>query len=251
MKNDRPRMNNKATLYILSVALVAMLNSIAVNTTHADKPKDTHYNDVGFFDIHVCNWPNRKLFFMPLFSTTRYDEVQKIDVMDPDGQPLVQLDLTRYRVIKQENKKEKHAFMNQLDVPTAAKDGWYTAQITLSNGSVHTASDYVNISTLDKARGHRPGHNEETESPPGELRWDPVPGAGFYQVFIRDQWNDDQLIHSSGLLTEPVLTLPPGLVKSGGMYSWIVHSRDVNEDLLLGDFNHGSLSKPMVFSVSD
>jgi hypothetical protein len=244
-------MNHKVTLCILSIVLVAMLNPVAINTTHADTPKDTHYNDVGFFDIHVCNWPNRKLFFMPLFSTTRYDEIQKIEVMDPDGQPLVPLDLTRYRVIKQENKKEKHAFIKQLDVPEAAKDGWYTAQITLSNGAVHTASDYVRISTMDRAGGHIPGHNEETGKPPRELRWDPVPGAGFYQVFIRDQWNDDQLIHSSGLLTEPVLTLPPGLVKSGGMYSWVVHSRDVNEDLLLGDFNHGSLSKPVVFSVSD
>lgn len=244
-------MNNKVTLCILSIVLVAMLSPVAVSTTHADTPKDTHYNDVGFFDIHVCNWPNRKLFFMPLFSTTRYDEIQKIDVMDPGGQPLVQLDLTRYRVIKQENKKEKHAFINQLDVPESSKDGWYSAQITLSNGAVHTASDYVRISTLDRAGGHRPGHNEETVRPPRELRWDPVPGAGFYQVFIRDQWNDDQLVHSSGLLTEPVLTLPPGLVKSGGMYSWVVHSRDVNEDLLLGDFNHGSLSKPVVFSVSD
>jgi len=251
MNNDRSRMNSKVTLCILSIVLAAMLNPVAVNPSRADTPKDTHYNDAGFFDIHVCNWPNRKLFFMLLFSTTRYGEVQKIDVMDPDGQLLAQLDLTRYRVIKQENKKEKHVFMNQLDVPEASKDGWYTAQITLSNGAVYTAKDYVRILTMDRARGQRPGHDEETGGPPRELRWDPVPGAGFYQVFIRDQWNDDQLIHSSGLLTEPVLTLPPGLVKSGGMYSWVVHARDVNEDLLLGDFNHGSLSKPVVFSVSD
>lgn len=238
-------MNYRVTLYILSLVLVA------VNAAQADVQKDTHYNDIGFFDIHVCNWPDRQLFFMPLFSTTRYDDIEKIEVIGPDDRPLAQLDLSRYRVIKQKNKKEKHAFINQLEVPEASKDGWYTARITLSNGAVHTASDYVSISALGRAGGHRPGHNEETAGPPAELRWDPVPGAGFYQVFIRDQWNDDQLIHSSGLLTEPVLTLPPGLVKSGGMYSWVVHSRDVNEDLLLGDFNHGSLSKPMVFSVSD
>jgi hypothetical protein len=188
---------------------------------------------------------------MPLFSTTRYDDIQKIDVIGPDGQSLAQLDLTRYRVIKQENKKEKHAFINQLEVPEASKDGWYTARITLSNGAVHTARDYVSISVLGRAGGHHPGHNEETAGLPTELRWDPVPGAGFYQVFIRDQWDDDRLIHTSKLLAEPVLTLPPELVKNGGMYSWIIHSRDVNEDPLLGDFNHGSLSKPVVFSVSD
>ena len=47
------------------------------------------------------------------------------------------------------------------------------------------------------------------------------------------------------------LLVSAGMAKRGGMYSWIVHSRDVNEDLLLGDFNHGSLSKPVVFSVND
>jgi hypothetical protein len=244
-------MNNKTALQPFSIVLVAMLNLAAMNTAQADIQKDTHYSDVGFFDIHVCNWPDRQLFFMPLFSTTRYDDIEKIDVMDPDGRPLVQLDLSRYRVIKQKNRKEKHAFINQLEVPEASKDGWYTARITLSNGDVHTASDYVRISALGRAGGHRPGHNEETAGPPAELRWDPVPGAGFYQVFIRDQWDDDRLIHTSKLLSEPVLTLPPGLVESGGMYSWIIHSRDVNEDPLLGDFNQGSLSKPVAFSVSD
>ena len=244
-------MNNKTTLHSFFIVLVAMLNPAAMNATQADIQKDTHYNDIGFFDIHVCNWPDRQLFFMPLFSTTRYDDIEKIEVIGPDDRPLAQLDLSRYRVIKQKNKKEKHAFINQLEVPKTSKDGWYTARITLSNGAVHTASDYVRISALGRAGGHRPGHKEETAVPPTELRWDPVPGAGFYQVFIRDQWDDDRLIHTSKLLAEPVLVLPPELVKNGGMYSWIIHSRDVNEDPLLGDFNHGSLSKPVVFSVSD
>jgi len=244
-------MNIRIAHSIFSIALVTILNQAAVSATHADKQKDTHYNDVGFFDIHVCNWPDRQLFLMPLFSTTRYSDIQRIEIMDPDDRPLVQLDLTRHRIVKQENGKEKHAFINQLDVPKASKDGWYTARITLSNGTVYTASDYVRISSLGKARGQWPGNNEELEQPPRELRWEPVPGAGFYQVFISDQWDDGRVILSSKLLSEPVLTLPPGLVKRGGMYSWIVHSRDVNEDLLLGDFNHGSLSKPVVFSVSD
>ena len=117
-------MNNKTALQPFSIVLVAMLNLAAMNTAQADIQKDTHYSDVGFFDIHVCNWPDRQLFFMPLFSTTRYDDIEKIDVMDPDGQPLAQLDLSRYRVIKQKNKKEKHAFINQLEVPEASKDGW-------------------------------------------------------------------------------------------------------------------------------
>jgi len=54
-------MNYRVTLYILSLILVA------VNAAQADVQKDTHYNDIGFFDIHVCNLPDRQLFFMPLF----------------------------------------------------------------------------------------------------------------------------------------------------------------------------------------
>jgi hypothetical protein len=244
-------MNSKAANSILTIILAATLNQAVVSAPPARSEKDTHYIDSGFFDIHVCNWPERKLFFMPLFSTARYDEIVKIDIIDPDGRPLVQMDLERFRVIKQKTGKEKHAFINQLDVPPAAKDGWYSAQITLSDGSVQTASDYVRISTLDKADGHRPGHDEEVASPPRELRWNPVPGAGFYQVFIRDKWNDDRLIHTSKLLAKPRLVLPPGLITPGGLYSWVVHARDINEDLLLGDFNHGSMSKVVEFSVSD
>lgn len=243
--------NNRAAHYFVSIFLVALLYQAGINTAHADPEEDTHYNDVGFFDIHVCNWPDRKLFFMPLFSTTRYNDVQKIDVYDPDGQLLTQMDLNRFRVIKLENNKEKHAFIKQLDVPPASKDGIYSVRITLSDGIVRTASDYVKISTLGRVSGHRPGNNEELDTPPRELRWEPVAEAGFYQVFIRDEWNDGQLIHTSKLLPEPLLPLPAGLIKRGGMYSWIVHARDVNEDRLLGDFNHGSMSKAAVFSVSD
>jgi len=244
-------MNSKAALHIRLIILAIMPWHAAISATPPEPQKDTHYSEVGFFDIHVCNWPERKLFLMPLFSTDRHDEIEKIDVIDPDGRPLLQMDLGRFRVFKQKTGKEKHAFINQLEVPPAARDGWYRAQITLSDGSVHTASDYVRISTLDRAGGQRPGHDEEVASPPSELSWHPVAGAGFYQVFIRDRWNDDRLIHTSKLLAEPRLVLPPGLIMPGGLYSWVVHARDVNEDLLLGDFNHGSISKAVVFSVSD
>ena len=68
-------------------------------------------------------------------------------------------------------------------------------------------------------------------------------------MFIRDQWNDDKLIYTSKLLTKAELQLPPGLIEDGGYYSWLVHARDINEDITLGDFNSGSLSAPVTFSV--
>ena len=43
--------------------------------------------------------------------------------------------------------------------------------------------------------------------------------------------------------------LPAGLLEKGGYYSWIVHARDLNEHFMLGDFNHGSLSATVNFSI--
>ena len=51
-------------------------------TQHAGDP---HYTPAGFFDIHVCNWPGRELFFMSLLSTPRYDEVEQVEVFFPNG----------------------------------------------------------------------------------------------------------------------------------------------------------------------
>ena len=89
----------------------------------------------------------------------------------------------------------------------------------------------------------------ELQEIPTQLSWDPAPGAGYYQVFIRDLWNEDRLIFSSKLLEEPVVQLPAGLLEKGGYYSWIVHARDLNEHFMLGDFNHGSLSPVVTFSI--
>jgi hypothetical protein len=94
-----------------------------------------------------------------------------------------------------------------------------------------------------------PAHEVELQEIPTQLSWDPAPGAGYYQVFIRDLWNEDRLIFSSKLLAEPLVQLPAGLLEKGGYYSWIVHARDLNEHFMLGDFNHGSLSPVVTFSI--
>ena len=66
------------------ILLIALLFAPA---THAIEPvsprlQDPHRNAAGFFDIHVCNWPERELFFMSLFSTPRYDEVEQVEVRE-------------------------------------------------------------------------------------------------------------------------------------------------------------------------
>lgn len=69
-------------------------------------------------------------------------------------------------------------------------------------------------------------------------------------MFIRDLWDDERLIYTSKLLTTAELVLPENLLQPGGYYSWIIHARDVNEDVRLGDFNRGSMSRPATFSVT-
>lgn len=234
----------------MSLCLAALTGTFQAQYAAADsKEKDLHYNEVGFYDIHVCNWPDRKPFFMPLFSSTRYDEISRIEILNPDDSLMTELDLGRYKTIHKKGKPEKHVFIQQLDIPAGAENGWYKARIVMKDGEVHTASDYVDIDMLDRAGGHVPGDGEDVMEPPSQLRWSPVPEAGFYQVFIRDLWDDDRLIHTSKLLDKPVLDLPPGMLETGGYYSWVIHARDVNEDIRLGDFNKGSLSKPATFTI--
>ena len=212
--------------------------------------QDPHTSEAGFFDIHVCNWPDRELFFMSLLSTPRYGEVEQIEVFFPNGSLLTELDLNNYRTIRRKGKPDKRVFMNEVDVPPGAPDGWYSTRVTLKNGKRHIARDYVILSALPQAAGQVPAHEAEVQGVPKQLSWEPVPGAGHYQVFIRDLWNEGKLIFSSKLLDKPVLPLPDGLLEPGGYYSWIVHARDLNEHFMLGDFNNGSNSPVYTFSIA-
>jgi len=223
--------------------------------TYADtiiEPKgdDPHYNDVGFFDIHVCNWPNRPLFFMSLFSTTRFSEIEAIEVLMPDGKLLSKLDLSKFRLVIKEGKPEKRVFISQTDVPKNSPNGWYSTHITLKDGKKYSARDYISIETLPIATKLVPLANAENIPLPKELSWAAVAGAKYYQVYIKDLWDEERLIFTSDFLDQPRLQLPPDLIKPGGSYSWRVHARDVNEDKKLGDFNHGSLGAEQKFSVA-
>lgn len=233
-------------------SLISMLLALCLHTpgiSLAAKPGDGHYNMAGFFDIHVCNWPDRPLFFMPLFSTAGYNDIREIEIFYPDNTLLTRLDLASYRTVEKKDRPDKRVFIKQLDIPADAQDGWYAANITLTNGKVHRAHDYVIIDRLDRASEHTPADELELPTPPAKLSWKAVPGAAFYQVFIRDQWDNNSLIYTSSLLVDPELVLPGNLLESGGRYTWTIHARDTNEDFRLGDFNQGSMSRPVSFSV--
>ncbi len=225
--------------------------STALATQAVDpKADDPHYSDAGFFDIHVCNWPNRPLFYKPLFSTTRFDDIKEIEVLYPDGRLLIKMDLTRYRLVEKPGKPLKKVFLGAENVPAKAPSDWYSARITMKDGKKYSARDFVSIETMPIAANLNPPANAENISLPRELTWSAVAGAKYYQVFIKDLWDDERVIHTSGFLDQPRLQLPSGLIQPGGWYSWRVHARDVNEDKRLGDFNHGSLGAEQKFSVA-
>lgn len=208
-----------------------------------------HYNEIGFFDIHVCNWPDQQLFLLTLFSTYEYKNVKTIEILDDRKRKFAELNLNKFRVIETE-KGKKLAFLNHLKIPAGAGDGWYHATVTMKDGQTYQARDYVILDTLPQANGFQPGDDADITLP-GKFRWNAVQGAKYYQVFIRDFWDDEKIIFSSELLKEPALEIPEGILEPGGSYGWRVHARDTNEHVLLGDFNHGSLSREIRFSTAE
>lgn len=237
-------------LTLLVPVLLAAGQSMAQAVTK-DHSTDAHYIKVGFFDVHYCHWSDRQNFFLVLFSTERFAEVSRIETFFPDGKPMGDLDLNRYRVLERKGKPEKRVFMTNIpagdDVPT----GWYSVKVTMKDGSVHHAKDFVYIISMGLAKNPVPRDKSENVAVPKRLSWDPVPGASYYKVFVTDMWDDGKLIFDSGLLDKPYVDLPDGLLKKGGWYQWSIHARDVNEHVLLGDFNHGSNLVGLQFTVSE
>ena len=241
---------------VLWIALVLLASSArlqasgVVDNADIGMQDDPHYNEVGFFDVHVCNWPNRPLFLLGLFSSSRYQELAKVELFTPAGQSLGLLDFNKFRLLEFKDKPKKKAFIKHFAIPAGAGDGWYRARIELKNGEVFEASDYVLIKSMARASGLVPPPGAEDVEIPKRLQWQTIAGAKYYQVFIRDLWQGKS-VYKSRLLSTPYLELPPDLLHAGGYYSWQVHARDVNEHILLGDFNHGSLIEPVTFSVAE
>lgn len=224
--------------------------SLAAEPVAVPPPKpDPHYTAVGFFDVRICNWPDRPRFIQALFSSTKYGVLRKVEVLDPDGRPVGTIGLDRYRIIKQPDGSEKRIFITPFPLDPRARGGWYTARITTVDGKVYLAKDLLMISTLPIARNPSPPENAEDIAAPGYLAWDAVPGAKAYQVFVHDIWQGETIIFRSEHLTENRVKLPDGLLKPEGYYMWRVHARDVDEHVEFGDFNHGSLTPFFKFSV--
>jgi hypothetical protein len=209
---------------------------------------DPHYTPAGFFDAHVCNWPENPRFLMALFSTPRFDEVAKVSVFAPDGKFVGDLDLARFRAFKTQSGQAKRAFIAHFDLSTKVVDGWYRAEVGLKDGSRFEARDYVIHHFMPSPTGTQPVADARDVPASTELRWDPIPGARYYEVFLRDDWAGIEAT-ASGLLAEPRFVPPQGLLQPGGEYVWRIHARDSNGNVLLGDFNHGSLSPEMRFTV--
>lgn len=234
----------KANLWLYGLAAVCLL----CGTARAETAGDPHYTPAGFFDTHVCDWPENPHFLMALFSTPRFDEVAKVSVFAPDGRFVGDLDLTRFRAFKTQSGQAKHAFISRFDLPEKAVDGWYRAEIKLKDGSHFEARDYVVDQFMGQPTGIQPAAGAIDVLASTELRWNPIPGAKYYEVFLRDEWAGTEAT-ASGLLTEPRFVPPKGLIQPGGEYVWRIHARDSDGTVLLGDFNHGSLSQEMRFTV--
>ena len=243
------------TKLLLLTTTIWTFSVLSVSTGHAAEVKtmsttsDPHYTDGGFFDVHVCNWPDRPLFFLTLWSTTRYKSLVKVEIFDPKGRKLGELDLNKYRLLKQKNKPDKRVFIKQFEIPKDFGDGIYTAKATFMDKKVYVAKDYVILESMQRATNPYPANNEKNVSVTAIFKWDPVPGAQYYQVFLKDTWKGET-IYTSDFLSEPKLKLPKGLLQPDGLYEWRIHARDTNGHTLLGDFNHGSLSENIGFSTA-
>lgn len=210
--------------------------------------RDAHYTEAGFFDIHVCNWPDKPPFIMALFSTTKFDDVGQVSVYTPAGELVGNLDLARFRSFKTREGKDKRAFITHFGLPAKPIDGWYKAVITMKDGRRIESLDYVVHAIMPLPAGMQPAAGAAGVPLPGELRWDPVPGASFYQVFVYDKW-DDRLVFKSNVMRDTAIRLPAGILQSGGQYGWRVNARDVHEHILLGDFNHGTTGPEYLFTT--
>ncbi len=236
------------------LVLAAIFFYLLISPGHAEEASilhnDPHRNELGFFDMHLCNWPERPRFFKILFSTEKFADVAGMQVITPNGDVLTELDKNKFMRLTRKNKPEKRVYLLDLDVPDNATTGWYHIKVTDTQGKTFQASDYMIMSRLERAGGMSPSEASGDATLPVTLKWNAVPGANWYKVYVRDVW-DDKLVFRSRLLHEPVVTIPDGKLDVGGDYYWTIHSRDTNEHILLGDFQMGSMSEKVFFSVAD
>lgn len=236
--------------YFLLVSLTLFMQNI----THAEEAiklsDDPHYNKIGFFDIHICNWPERPNFFKVLFSSEKHDQIESMNVYTPDDQLLVSLDKNTFKTLKRKNKANKKVYMLDIDIPEMASTGWYKIDVKTNDGAIYHAKDYVIMTRLEQVSKMRPSDEDKEYSLPITLKWNPVAGSMHYQAYVRDVWTE-KLVFRSKLIDTPEIEIPIDKLEPGGEYYWVVHSRDTREHVLLGDFHMGSMSKKAFFTVAE
>lgn len=243
----------RAYLLPVSAVLVSVAAGLAGISSADNAPlidQDTHYSEMGFFDMHICNWPERPRFFKILFATEKFNEVKSMEVFGPAGKLVAVLDKSRFMPIKRKNKPEKRAFMVDIDIPKNATTGWYSITVKTVGGKEYESRDYLSLARINRAKGVTPQSEAESVVLPVTLKWEKVTGAGFYRVYLRDEWSGE-LVFESKLSGDEEVQIPSGKLTPGGYYSWVVHARDLNGHILLGDFHMGSMSEKFFFTVAD
>lgn len=210
---------------------------------------DPHYTAAGFFDLHVCNWPQRGQFILAVFSTEQFDQIKSVDVYTPDHGKIAGMAFSNFREFKTKAGKLKRAFIDYLEIPAKHRDGWYRARIALKDGSIQEAGDYLVKQIIDYPSDLYPAPDSYDMAMPKAFSWSKVNGAKYYKVTIRDKL-DNRVVYASDLIEQNQIAIPPGVLEPGKLYGWKVHARDGKESILLGDFNHGSLSQEAVFSIN-
>lgn len=188
---------------------------------------------------------------MLLFSTGYFDDIESVKVARANGESIAAFDLSEYKIMQRDDKSIERRYVSHITIPDDHEDGWFVAEVNMKNGERLTARDLVIHRLLPQVTGLYPDARYEDVPLPRIMRWFDVDGAYWYRVFIRDMWDDGKLIYSSRLLPFPDHELPDGVLKPGGYYSWKVHARDVNNHPVLGEFNAGSQSLWVRFSVAD
>lgn len=235
---------------ILIISLFMFIHNTAKAEQALELTNDPHYNQMGFFDIHICNWPERPNYFKILFSSEKYQQIESMSVYTPDKQLLANLDRTKFRTLKRKNKANKRVYLLDLDIPELASTGWYNIDIRTKNGNTYQAKDYVIMSRLEKVSDMQPSDEDGEYNLPITLKWKPVAGSQYYQAYVRDAWTE-KLVFRSKLTDIAEVTIPEHKLQPGGDYYWTVHSRDTNEHILLGDFSMGSMSEKTFFTVAE
>ena len=239
-------------LTISTVFLCTLLPQPAFSNNQT--PKDLHKDELGFFDIHYCNWPDRNPFLMLVYATHHYNNLDSIKVLTPEGIELGEISQNTYRylpakTVKGKNIPDKKVFITQIPFTKSMTKGTFTAVATTHSGQKHQYKDDVDMDyIIASATINYPADKAVDIALTPTLKWESVDHAQYYQVFIKDNWTGKN-VYSSKTLDQTQLTLPKEILKKDGWYAWKVHAKDMDETIKYGDFNAGSLSKTITFTT--